>query len=428
MNERELLKRMLTPGAVQEYGEYVDKYALSPVGKQVWRLVRAGKPSTVGDLRLYASGRGKLTPDIETYLVELDKVTPSESTLSMVKASVANQLAEDMADLCDEFVSRTRPPEELVYDIANTLEDAQSKMDDLTVKPVNDACVGFEPVVKRLSVDGETRWRLDQLNTTIGPLYPGLSIVVAGRPESAKTTFLCSEMTHLLQTSKDPEAEIVIFNNEAHGDVLRLRVMQSAIGWRKQEITNDLAGAQAEYEKWLGTKKIAVVDCHNWNIQQVETYIKRNCDLNHLLMIGFDQAVKVLGYDGKNVNGASRLQRLANKLRSMAVEYAPIMTTIWADASAEPRRSEDGKTELGQWIGQHQMDGSKTGVPGEADTIIGIGRTTRPSERLLRYFSIPKNKSLACKDDNERHVRFVVTLDAPNARMYMCKGKGRTVI
>ena len=151
-------------------------------------------------------------------------------------------------------------------------------------------------------------------------------------------------------------------------------------------------------------------------MRQVESHIKRNCSVDHLLAIGMDQLHKIQGFDGAQTNGAQRLQRIAFKARHIATKYAPVIGLIWADTSAEPRQDDKGN-EVGQWIGQHQMDGSKTGIPGEADTIIGIGQTTRPSDKMLRFINIPKNKSLACKDESKRHHRFVMRLDVPRSRL-----------
>ena len=69
-----------------------------------------------------------------------------------------------------------------------------------------------------------------------------------------------------------------------------------------------------------------------------------------------------------------------NWARELAKKYAPVITVHQADGSAEGVK----------WIDMSKLYGSKTGVQGEADAIITIGRL--PEEGNKRYLYVPKNK------------------------------------
>ena len=70
----------------------------------------------------------------------------------------------------------------------------------------------------------------------------------------------------------------------------------------------------------------------------------------------------------------------ANWGREIAKAYAPVITVHQADGTAEGV----------QWIDMSQLYMSKTGIQGEADAIITIGR--QPDKGNARFMYIPKNK------------------------------------
>ena len=79
-----------------------------------------------------------------------------------------------------------------------------------------------------------------------------------------------------------------------------------------------------------------------------------------------------------------------------------------ADASAEGVR----------WLDQSQLYGSKTGMQGEADVQLMIGKDNEPGHEGDRFISIVKNKTSGGPRCNPslRHGKFEVTFDGERAR------------
>ena len=71
------------------------------------------------------------------------------------------------------------------------------------------------------------RWRLGCLNNSLGSLRKGDFGFIFARPETGKTTFLASEVSHFLTQVDSP---VLFFNNEEQGSKVMLRVYQAYFG------------------------------------------------------------------------------------------------------------------------------------------------------------------------------------------------------
>lgn len=97
-------------------------------------------------------------------------------------------------------------------------------------------------------------------------------------------------------------------------------------------------------------------------------------------LIIFDQLWKIHGFDESSGNEVTRQTMLFNWGRELSKKHAPVIAVHQADGSAEGMR----------WIDMSRLYGSKTGIQGEADAIITVGRD--PATGDSRYLYVPKNK------------------------------------
>lgn len=219
---------------------------------------------------------------------------------------------------------------------------------------------------------GGFNWRLNCLNDSLGPLRQGDFIVVGTRPDTGKTTLLASESTFIATQDERP---VLWLNNEEGGKKVLRRIIQSALGWPTHKMETDTIAAAAEYKKLYGREdKFIVYDNAYISTKDVEALCKK---YNPCLII-FDQLWKIKGYDSENE--VTRLTMLFNWGREIAKAYAPVITVHQADGTAEGQK----------WIAMSQLYMSKTGIQGEADAIITMGRT--PETGNSRYLYVPKNK------------------------------------
>lgn len=246
------------------------------------------------------------------------------------------------------------------------------------------------------------KFRLDGLNKATGGIRPGDFIVVGARPDVGKTTFLAHETVNFAMSS-DPSRCILWLNNEENSANVRIRIAQSALKSTLDELRQDREGNMEQYHDVIkGPGRIKVRPIHGMSVMEVDALIAEY----EPCMIVFDQLSKIGGFDSEG-NGAERLAKLFAHGRYWAQRYeAPVMTSIWADATAHNQL----------YVSDSQLHGSKVGAVGEADAIITLGRNMDdPTQAHLRGVYVPKNK-LPGEDPAYRNIQFMVSLDAERAQ------------
>lgn len=238
------------------------------------------------------------------------------------------------------------------------------------------------------------KWRLTCLNEALGDLRQGDLVVVGTRPDTGKTTFLSSEATYM--APQLPEEKCVLWvNNEEEGNKVFRRIIQSGLGRKSGAMEANFPKALEDYEKVMGRlDKIVMLNKADVHVRDVEALLKKY-DVGLIL---FDQLWKTHGFDAEAGNEVTRQTMLFNWAREMAKKVAPVITVHQADGSAEGVK----------WIDMSKLYGSKTGIQGEADAIITIGRT--PETGDLRYIYVPKNK-LAGNNPSLRNGMFEVEIE-----------------
>lgn len=220
------------------------------------------------------------------------------------------------------------------------------------------------------------KWRMNALNQSLGDLRQGNLIVVATRPDTGKTTLLASEASFM--APQLPEGKKVLWvNNEEDGNVVFRRIIQSTLGIDVEELEDDLPKALDKYKAIVGGMDRIMMfnkaDVHNRDVDN----LLAKYDVG---LIIFDQLWKVHGFDEEAGNEVVRQTMLFNWAREIAKKTAPVITVHQADGGAEGVK----------WIDMSRLYGSKTGIQGEADAIVTIGRV--PDTGNTRYLYVPKNK------------------------------------
>jgi replicative DNA helicase len=218
------------------------------------------------------------------------------------------------------------------------------------------------------------KWGLDCLNQMLGPLNSEF-ILLASRPDGGKTTLLAFECWNIAKQLKDGK-QIIWFNNEEHIRNVKLRVIQSFLGMKKDDVLADIVTAVKRFDDEFGKDRIIFVDDSN-HITKVEKVIDK---YNPGLII-VDQLYKVQGMmGGKQELEAERFRKLCEWARDIAKHVCPVMAS----------NQLDGKAEGVKYPTMDSLYGSKTGAQGEADAILFIGKT--PVDGDNRFLYTPKNK------------------------------------
>jgi len=264
-----------------------------------------------------------------------------------------------------------------------------------------EAYVGDFSLDRLTSVAGPgLQWRLDVLNEGAGELREGDLVMFGKRPDSGGTTFVAQEATWMAEQMSFDE-NVLWFNNEEQGDKVRRRIVQAALGWSAEEMDEFLPEALEQYTDIMGgnRNKIRVYDKSKIHVKEADHAIKK---FKPRLII-FDQLWKFKGFEHEG--DVQNQTHLAHWAREKAKEGASVIAVHQLGGEAENQL----------YPTMDMLFGSKTGIQGEADLIITMGR--KWSMEGKRGIFLPKNKLLTPRDKSKRNGKWIVDIDTDRARI-----------
>jgi len=237
--------------------------------------------------------------------------------------------------------------------------------------------LGVADLIESVTPREGLEWRLAPLNDVIGPPIPGTLIHVFARPETGKSAFCISELSHFAYQLRGTEKKLLYLGNEESILRLRLRTYSALLGATKDRISEDPETADRIYKENGGENLVT--------IGQVKTIaaIRQYLEQYKPVVCVIDQGPKVQLTGSKTESKHERLQELFEAYRDLAKEYQVTLITIGqADKKAQNR----------QWLDMIYIDQSKVGVQGELDVAIGIGKMEGQTYENTRYVYVSKNK------------------------------------
>ena len=332
-------------------------------------------------------------------LAEKDLSDVSRSVLinSMLELNLATDLAQLLQDYHDG--------KEIAI-IHDTLELAESalaaterKASDNWIRPDMDA------LVEAMDVSHGLTWRLPHLNTVLRPLVAGDHVLVAGRPDTGKTTFITDNATYM--ATQLAERPIVWFNNEGPGTRIVSRLVQSALGIntiQMKEMHEAGTLTKAYADAIGGLDRIRVIDIHdywNWQVEElIETHKPKLCV--------FDM-VDNIKFSGMSLHDGARTDQILESMycwtRTRGVKHNCVMMST-------SQISADGEGLA--YPAQSMLKDSKTGKQGTLDLQIMLGMSDDPALENYRYIGTPKNK---CRmPGKQSYVKYQTVFDNNSAR------------
>lgn len=272
-----------------------------------------------------------------------------------------------------------------VQDMAAQLSVAQQSIEetDEDFQFVSDSLT--ELVEAAVSTPG-LRWRLQTLNRMLGSLRRGNFGFVFARPETGKTTFLASEVSHMCGQLSEDAGPIIWLANEEPGANVKLRVYQA---WFGIDMTTLLSNIKHWEDLFITESKgkIKILDKAIIHKNTVEKLCKK---FNPSLLI-VDQLDKITGFD--NDREDLRLGSIYQWARELAKVYCPTIGICQADGTGEGVK----------WLTMGHVANAKTAKQAEADFILGIGKQNADGYENIRYLHLSKNKLLGDADTEPQH-------------------------
>jgi len=370
---------------VQDFGRYFDEFPeVTEIDDDfnMWFRVTAHPAWKTEQQQVYgtivSNARAQETPNRGTFVAQLESLRFEQ------------KLAESLDDLRSGGVS----PNGVVTRLEGTLERATH---DVSSEP------DLEDLAQHQRAGDGLYFRCEDLNRAIGPVGKGDFVLVGKRPEVGGTSFLCSEMSFMLEQLK-PGGNAVFFNNEEVMDKVYPRMVGAALDYDYRRVMGNAAQTKQDYLDWL--------DGRTWDLKHNTSmdlsYIHRTLRGKDYDLIGINVLAKVAGTDRKEDH--DKLEALGQEMRRIAERYGPVIAIVQADPSAEGMA----------YIPQDRIYKSKTALQGEADVLIMIGKGDEDdnSGTDIRYFHVAKNKipPAPCCDLSLKHIKTEVHFDVSTGR------------
>jgi len=272
------------------------------------------------------------------------------------------------------------------------------EQNDIPVEKANSVDMSLDDLYQSQVGKAGLRWRLNWLNQSLGSLRKGDFGFIFARPETGKTTFLASEITHMISQT---DGDIIWFNNEEQGKKVAVRCYQALLGLDNKKLFENIKDNHKSYKE-ICQDRIKIYDFEDSSSTgRIEEILKETKPA----LIIFDQIDKVKGFKADRHD--LQLKALYQWARELAKQYAPVIAVSQAGGTGE------GKV----WLTMDDVDSSKTAKQGEADWILGIGKESDNTSNM-RYLNISKNKLLGDKDSlpDLRHGNTGVLLQPEIAR------------
>lgn len=222
----------------------------------------------------------------------------------------------------------------------------------------------------------------------------GDHIVIFGRPESGKTMFTVNMVSGFLRQT----LRVLYIGNEEDTYKTRKRIICNLASCTPDQFEVETEKAlQVARDRGLDNLRI----CHMspGSIPEIEEIVKE-VEPDVLVL---DQ---IRNLSAKGDSMTTKLERLGIDVRNLLGRYDMLGVSI-----TQARDSEHSGKE---WLVMEDMDSSRTGLPGQADLIVGVGVTPQLIANNQRAISLCKNK---LNEDPDGRQGFIVTVDPARSKV-----------
>lgn len=388
MYDLSILKNFLNKSVYQRYRSYVGDKDIAPELRPVlraideWYIQNEGEPTLEDVANLtFAQGIPDKDADYTRQVFHtLQAVNGTETVQALLERFKTNRVLADIS-LAAYEASEGRRGLPDVLDLVDKLKNPEK------VQEIEYVTSNIHELLAQTVYARGLRWRLMSLNRSLGSLRKGNFGFVFARPETGKTTFLASEVTHMASQLTEEDGPIIWFNNEELGGVVGRRLFEAALGATVDHLMKAPDRAQEAYEK-VTRSKIKILDRAGLHKKEVEAIV----EAEKPSLIIFDQIDKIKGFKADRQDQV--MGAIYQWAREIAKTYCPVIGVCQADVSGENKK----------WLYMDNVADAKTAKQAEADFIIGIGKIHDPGFEEIRFINISKNK-LSGDDDTDRRNR-----------------------
>lgn len=230
----------------------------------------------------------------------------------------------------------------------------------------------FSDVEQEYSTEGLMKVLPTALNDRLdGGVLGGTHILIFGRPEAGKSMFAINMACGFLKQ----DLPGIYFINEDRTRNVASRFMQNLTQSDKNQVRADFHNIRQQALD-AGLDKLTVIGLSPGNLKQIEEAIKKY----EPRWIVLDQIRNILVKAESRVN---QLEAAATGMRNLIKRYNLVGISVTQAGDSATNK---------EYLEMGDVDFSNTGIPAQADLMIGIGVTDTLEQAGVRGVSLPKNK------------------------------------
>ncbi len=230
----------------------------------------------------------------------------------------------------------------------------------------------IKDLLDKASPENHYSFRLPSLQDAVGGVAPGHNIIVFGRPEVGKSSFIADCVVGFLEQG----LKVVYFANEEPGWKIMLNHVRTCMEMSDKELQ-----VQKDFSKWEALRKnLVMYDETGVSMESVSQLCNR--ENPHILILDQSDKFTLENSSRSSISRTERLAELYVASRGIAKGGRVVFNVSQASAEAHDHRE----------VTYDMLDYSKTGKAAEADLIIGIGKDAGITETFQRYLTLSKNK------------------------------------
>lgn len=202
-------------------------------------------------------------------------------------------------------------------------------------------------------------------------LRPGDHVIIFARPETGKTA-LCLSISGGFCRQGAPG---LYFGNEDRIQRLLLRQVSNLTGLTTGQVREDPRRAM-ELAKEAGIDNVTFVSISPGTPRDIEEYVEKY----RPRWIIVDQMRNLYS---KAENRTNHLESVATAMRNIGKKWGCVVISVTQAGDSASNK---------EILDMGDVDGSNTGIPAQADVMVGMGVTEALDRQGVRMLSLPKNK------------------------------------
>lgn len=313
--------------------------------------------------------------DFEKAYEDIKQTEVTQVCKELINTALRNAILFDAQDCID--TGQISKASSLLEKAEAITDDDVTEFDEFRLTELQDDMKG----------NNKWKWAIPSLEEHLDGFGAERSVMFFARPNTGKTSIITYNTVDFMRQG----AKLLHFSiSEDTKVALVKRYYQAAYHRRDEIIDSHMEALTNKFDEEFGGK-FFLKNVATLGLKQTREYIEA-CKPD---IVVFDQYQKVKVYHDQESRSDEVLTLIVQKLKELAKEYQfGLILATQADAKAENK----------QWLNMDNVAGSKTGVAGELQAMIGVGCDNKEEARTIykpdgstvtalpRYINIPKNK------------------------------------